>query len=168
MSKAFTKDDAEDAPLLIPRRAPLPDGVPNYVTESGLLALRTELSELVQARASVLADPERQRDANALSARIAELEGRLGSAELVPATGQPRDQVRFGATVSVLSANGAERQYRIVGVDEADPSEGRIAFVAPLARALLGKSVGEQTLVRTPHGEETIEVTAIRYDERSD
>lgn len=163
MSKAFTKDDADDTPLLVPRRAPLPDGVPNYVTESGLAALRAELSELLQARAALLPDPERLRDSQILAARIAELEARLASADLVPSAGQARDKVRFGASVSVLSANGAERHYRIVGVDEADASAGRVAFTAPIARALLGKSVGDEAEVRTPHGVETIEITAISY-----
>jgi transcription elongation factor GreB len=164
VSKAFTKDDADDTPLLIPRRPPLPDGVPNYVTESGLAALRAELIELTQARAAIVAAPERLRETQVLAARIAELESRLASAELVPAAGQPRDEVRFGASVSVVLPNGAERHYRIVGVDEANAREGRVAFVAPIARALLGKSVGEEACVRTPHGEESLEVIAIRYD----
>lgn len=164
MSKAFTKDDADDAPLLVPRRAPLPDGVPNYVTESGLAALRAELVELTQARAALLPAPERLRDSQILAARIAELEGRIASAEVVPRAGQSQEQVRFGASVSVLSADGAERHYRIVGVDEANPAAGRVAFVAPIARALLGKSVGDEAIVRTPHGAEALEITAIDYD----
>lgn len=164
MSKAFTKDDAEDAPLLIPRRAPLPDGVPNYVTESGLAALRAELVELTQARAALLPAPESRRDAQILAARVAELEGRIASAEVVPPAGQPRDQVRFGASVSVLSPHGAQRRYRIVGVDEANPAEGRVAFMAPIARALLGKSVGDEAIVRTPQGAEALEITAIEYE----
>jgi transcription elongation factor GreB len=164
VSKAFTKDDADDAPLLVARRAPLPAGVPNYVTESGLAALRAELSELTQARAALLPDPERLREMQMLAARIAELETRLASAELVPAARQPRDEVRFGASVSVRLPNGAERHYRIVGVDEANAAEGRVAFVAPIARALLGKSVGDEARVHTPHGEESLELTSIRYE----
>jgi transcription elongation factor GreB len=164
VSKAFTKDDADDAPLLVPRRAPLPAGVPNYVTESGLAALRIELSELTQARATLLTDPERLRETQMLAARIAELEARLASAELVPAAGQPRNEVRFGASVGVRLPNGAERHYRIVGVDEANAAAGRVAFVAPIARALLGKSVGDEARVRTPHGEESLELISIRYD----
>jgi transcription elongation factor GreB len=164
VSKAFTKDDADDTPLLIPRRAPLPDGVPNYVTESGLAALRAEMIELTQARASLVTAPERLREAQILAARIGELETRIATAELVPPAAQPRDEVRFGASVSVLSPNGAERHYRIVGVDEANAAEGRVAFTAPIARALLGKSVGEEARVRTPHGEDSLEIVSIRYD----
>ena len=59
--------------------------------------------------------------------------------------------------------SGGERRYEIVGVDEADVAHGRVAFVAPLARALLGKRVGDVALLRTPRGEEELEVLAIDY-----
>jgi transcription elongation factor GreB len=63
----------------------------------------------------------------------------------------------------VRTESGDERRYRIVGVDEADVAHGRVAFVAPLARALLGKKVGDGATVRTPGGEEELEVLAIAY-----
>jgi transcription elongation factor GreB len=71
---------------------------------------------------------------------------------------------RFGAEVTVRNLAGAVRSYRIVGVDEADASRSAIAFVAPLARALLGKRVGDVALVVTPAGEDELEILAIRYD----
>jgi transcription elongation factor GreB len=63
---------------------------------------------------------------------------------------------------------GRDRSYQIVGVDEADPSSGRITFVAPLARALLGRSLGESLSVRTPHGEEELDIVEISYPDSQD
>lgn len=166
VSKAFTKDDDQGVPPLVPRRAPLPAGVPNYVTPRGLRALRSELTELeaelVRARSG--AQESERAPAAVLVERIAELESRIGSAAVVTSPEQPPDEVRFGARVTVRSPAGVERTYQLVGVDEAKASEGRIAFFAPLARALLGKRAGEAALVRTPQGEEELEIVRFEYD----
>ncbi len=170
MSKAFTKDDdAGEPPLVLPRRAPLPADTPNYVTSRGLLLLKTELRAQHQLRSGGALGSEAQHAReNALQAgRIAELEARLASAILVDAALQPKDEVRFGASVSVRNARnvtGTERRYRIVGVDEADAKSGAIAFVSPLARSLLGKRIADVALLTTPVGDEELEILAISYD----
>lgn len=167
MSRAFTKEDDAGAPPLVPPRAPLPPGTPNYVTLRGLAALRDELGTLLRERGSLAPDEpagERTRQAAALTQRITELEARLGSAMLVEPPSEGRDEVRFGATVRIQSAAGKTRTVRIVGVDEADAAAGRIAFVAPLARALLGKRAGDVALVRTPHGEDEVEILSLDYE----
>jgi transcription elongation factor GreB len=164
VSRAFVKDDAERAPL-VPRRAPLPAGTRNYVTPRGLRLLHDERDALVRE----LSERERfegagHADSVALRARIAELEARLASAERVdPASGAP-DVVRFGACVTIRGPGNGERTIRIVGVDEANAAEGRIAFVAPVARALLGKRLGESANLKTPRGDEEVEVVAIQFD----
>lgn len=168
MSKAFTKDDdAGEAPAFVSRRAPLPVGTPNYVTERGLGLLRAELAkELERSAGSELSgsDAERARASALHAAHVAEIEARLASAVLVERSLQPRDEVRFGARVTVRTGSGAERSFRIVGVDEADAAGGAIAFAAPLARALLGKRAGDAALVKTPAGEDELEVLSIDYD----
>jgi transcription elongation factor GreB len=171
VSKAFTKDDDQAVAPLVPRRAPLPAGVPNYVTERGLAALRAEFaelsSELARARAQQAASASEQAQVlAALNERAAELEARIGSAEVVRAPDALPSEIRFGARVTVRSPAGAERTYQIVGVDEADAGAGRIAFIAPLARALLGKRAGESALVHTPHGEEELEIVRLEYAAR--
>jgi transcription elongation GreA/GreB family factor len=98
-----------------------------------------------------------------LDARLAELEDRLASAELVSPERLSHDEVRFGAQVTVRDGSGEQRVYRIVGVDEADARKGSVAFVSPLARALLGKHAGDSASVRTPQGDQEIEVIAIEY-----
>jgi transcription elongation factor GreB len=167
VSKAFTKEEATDAPLVLSRRAPLPDGVPNYVTAAGLAAYRAELDALLRERAALMhLEPASDvpHPLAALNLHIAELESRIGSAELVELGHEPGDEVRFGARVTVRNPARAEHTYQIVGVDEADAPAGRIAFVAPLARALLGKRVGDAVVVRAPHGDDELEVLAIHYD----
>jgi len=95
MSKAFTKDDAGEAPLLVPPRAPLPPGVPNYVTARGLALLRAELAELEAERARLNGDerdPERARKLVVTDARRADLAARIAAANLVDPRGQPHDR----------------------------------------------------------------------------
>ena len=148
LSKAFTREDGAEPPPLVPPRAPLPEGVPNYVTERGLAQLREELAALPAERAS--------------AERRAELERRIASAEVVPPRAEPQGTVRFGATVTV-DGRGGRRRYQIVGVDEAAAASGKIAFVSPLARALLGRVAGDTVRVRTPRGEEELEIVAVEY-----
>lgn len=146
VSKAFTKDDRPDEPLVVRHRPALPDGVPNYITRRGLEALRAELAR---------AEP---------GARRVELEQRIAAAVAAPPPAD-RDVIRFGARVTLRGSDGEVRQVQLVGVDEADAASGRIAFVAPLARALLGRRVGEMATVRAPGGAEDLEVVAIAYDD---
>ena len=164
MSKAFTKDDASEEPLVVPTRRPLPAGAPNYVTPRGLESLRAELHRLHDERPAVgtaSSEPERAHTRAAANARVRELEERITSAVVVDPSAQPRDEVRFGACVTVRGESGRDRRYEIVGVDEADAAKGRVGFAAPLARALLGKRVGDAVTLRTPRGEEELEVVAI-------
>jgi transcription elongation factor GreB len=166
VSKAFTSEETPDEPALVAPRPPLPEGVTNFVTERGLGLLRVEQSALVAERGRIETLDEGDTRARALavwSQRHAALEQRLASATLVEAANQPQHEVRFGARVALRGEDGRERHYRIVGVDEAEPAAGRIAFVSPLARALLGLKVGDSALVRTPRGEEELEVCAIDY-----
>ncbi len=166
MSKAFTKEDAVETAIVVPGRAPLPAGASNYVTPRGLELLRAESRELARERAEAeggLDGADRTHALAVLNRRKADLDERLASAVVVSAPEEPGDEVRFGAAVSVRGEDGRERSYRIVGVDEANPSEGRIAFVSPLARALLGRRAGDAATVRTPRGDEELEVLAVSY-----
>jgi transcription elongation factor GreB len=159
VSKAFTKDDGPAEAPILRRRAPLPAGVPNYVTPRGLRALREELATLDAGAPSGPNAP----DVQAHAARRTELEQRIASA-VVPPPPADRTEIRFGARVRAASTGGDVRDIQIVGVDEADPAAHAIAFVAPLARALLGRRAGDVVSVRTPGGEEELTVVAVAYD----
>jgi transcription elongation factor GreB len=87
---------------------------------------------------------------------------------LVDPPAAPTDEVRFGAKVIARDAEGRERHLQIVGVDEANGREGKVAFVAPIARALLGRRRGDRVTLRSPRGEEELEVVDIEYDEHLD
>ena len=171
MSKAFTKDDAWDEPVVVPPRPPLPAGVPNYVTPRGLRLLRAELAELEAERHRLDSarsdDVEWRRHQTVMARRLAELTARLASAEVIDPRRQPHDRVRFGASVMLRTVAGdragEERRLSIVGVDEADASTGRVAFVAPIARAVLGCAVGETVSLDTPRGEELLEIVSIDF-----
>lgn len=167
MSRAFVKDDAPDSPVMVPPRAPLPQGVPNYVTPRGLALLRDELAALEAERSrlnATAAGDERTRSLALNAGQVAQLSARMASAQVVDPATQPPDEVRFGATVT-LSARTAPhtRRFTIVGVDEADPLAGSVAFTSPIARAVMGRRVGETALLRTARGEEPLEVVAVSY-----
>ena len=162
VSRAFVKEGSAEPPLVVPR-APLPAGVPNYVTRRGFLELQRERSALEAARPT---EDEGESGAGALAshhARLGALELRLANAVLVDSSTQPHDEVRFSATVTLRDEAGHERRYRIVGVDEADPAAGRIAFVAPLARELIGKRLGDSVSLRQQGMATEFEIVAIDY-----
>lgn len=173
MSRAFVRDDAPGEPPIVPPRAPLPEGVPNYVTPRGLRLLREEQAALKEERGRLTAaragadgpeEAERQRRLEVVAGRLSDLARRLATARLVDPEGASPDVVRFGATVTVTAEGGDTRTVQIVGVDEADAAHGRVAFTSPIARALVGKHLGEAATLRTPHGEEALTVASISYD----
>ena len=133
--------------------------MPNYVTTRGLRALRDELVALDAGARSEANAP----DAQAHAARRTELEQRIASA-VIPPPPADRTEIRFGARVRAATTGGDVRDLRIVGVDEAQPAVNAIAFVAPLARALLGRRAGDVVSVQTPGGEEELTVVAVAYD----
>lgn len=96
--------------------------------------------------------------------RLAHLARMMKDAKVVdPARQQARDQVRFGATVELADGDDQRRSLTIVGDDEAEASEGRVGWSAPIARALIGARVGDERIVRLPSGEKSYEVMEIRY-----
>ncbi len=142
MSRAFVKDDADDDPVVVPARAPLPDGVPNRVTPDGLAALEDERAalEVDLERARREADPRAEA---AAAGRLDAVRARLASARVVEVPEVP-EVADVGVVVALQRADGARVRFRIVGVDEADPAADRVAFTAPVAAAAIGKRVGER------------------------
>jgi transcription elongation factor GreA len=97
--------------------------------------------------------------------RIAEIEAKLSNAQIVDVTTLPKSgRVVFGVTVEVADADtGEELRYRIVGEDEADSKQGLISINSPMARALIGKSVGDVAQVKTPSGQRELELVKVEY-----
>ncbi len=99
-----------------------------------------------------------------LEGRIAELQNKIATAEVVDPTEIKSDRVVFGATVTVLDTEEeVEATYQIVGIDEADVRSGKISIMSPLARALIGRKSGEQVVVHSPKGEKEYEIIRFRF-----
>lgn len=169
MSRGFVKeDDQEEAPF-IPPRAPLPDGVTNYVTPRGMRLLLEERTRLEQERASARgSDDERRRAKAEIDGRLALLNERIVTARPMEPAAEPPADVRFGTTVTVAyhsgPQQGSQRKLTIVGVDEANAAELRISFISPLARALMGKRQGEKVNIILGNTQQELEVLEIDRD----
>src|SRR5688572_28019470 len=179
MSKAFVKDEGE-APEEQDHAAPqLPPTGKNYITPAGYARLEAELRKLVEverpevvktvAWAASLGDRSENADYTYGKRRLREIDRRvrflikrLESAEVVRSAGRETDQVFFGATVRVKSASG-EKTVTIVGVDEVDPANGRVSWISPIAKALLKAREGDTVTLRTPAGEERLEILEVTY-----
>lgn len=97
--------------------------------------------------------------------RIQEIEGKLADAQIIDIAKLPAgDKVIFGVTVTLLDMDtDKEIRYKIVGEDEADIKVGKISVMTPIARALIGKSVGDAVVVSTPGGDHEYEIDQVEY-----
>ena len=99
-----------------------------------------------------------------IEGRVMELEDKISRAEIIDVSKLSGKQVKFGATVTVIDEDTEEKTvYQIVGEDEADIKAKRLAITAPLARALVGKSVGDTVEVTTPGGSKSYEITKVVF-----
>jgi len=100
-----------------------------------------------------------------VEAKIAELESKMSKFEIIDTKNLKGDKVVFGATVKIENVETDEiKKYRIVGPDESDISRGDISVLSPLARALVGKKVGYETVVNAPGGEIEYEIVEINFE----
>jgi transcription elongation factor GreA len=97
-----------------------------------------------------------------LEGRINDLESKVGGAEVIDAP-SGGDRVTFASTVRLEDEAGKEVRYWIVGSDEADPTKGRISILAPLARTLIGKRVGDAVTAQLPGGKKTFEILEVNF-----
>lgn len=156
MSRGFIKEgDQEEIPM-VPPRAHLPKGMPNYVTREGLEALNKEREDLENERVAASGNYIMS---NFIDAKMKLLIDRINTAVEVDMTKANKETVSFGAYVKY---NG--RTVRIVGVDEADFSKGLLSFTSPVAKALVGRKVGEKFEIKIPKGTENIEIQGIWYE----
>lgn len=99
-----------------------------------------------------------------IEGRVAELEDIISRADVIDVSNMDGDQVRFGATVTLADEDSDEEVvYQIVGAHEADIKEGRLSVHAPLARALIGKHIGDSVEVNTPGGGRSYEIVDVRF-----
>ena len=156
------------------------DRSPRFITPQGFARVRAEYEELfgnerpkiveTVSWAASLGDRSENADyqygkrrLREIDRRVRFLRQRLERVQVVdPAAQTRRDKVFFGATVTYARADDREVTVTIVGIDEADSGAGRISWVSPVARALLGAGIGDVVRVRTPQGLESVEIVTIR------
>ena len=154
---------------------------PNYISPSGYAALRAEYDQLFAAERPALVETiawaagngDRSENGDYIYGRkrLREIDRRLGflsrrmkAAKVVdPAQAPDRSRVYFGATVTIADDDDNHRELTLVGDDEADATQGRIGWNAPLARALRTAAVGDVRRVTLPAGEKEYEVIAVTY-----
>jgi len=165
MSRGFVKeDDLELAGTDLPER-PLSPHV-NYVTPNGLQQLQQTVRSLEKERTNYTArkeDPNAQQKLAEIDRDLRYFVARLESAQPVDPAQQPRHTVLFGATVTVEDEEGEQQLFRIVGEDEADIAQQKVSYVSPVAKALLGRKVGDSTLWQRPAGPLQLEILKIEY-----
>lgn len=166
MSRGFVKEDDQEEVPMVPPRADLPAGVTNYVTPKGMEALKDEKGRMIEEREALdtANENERRIALNHINAKLQLLNIRILSAKVVDLNDQPKDEVRFGAVVTLkIGAAQKLQKYQITGVDEADISKGKISFVSPIARLLTNKKVGEKALLKLAKEGRVFEIMDIAY-----
>ncbi|MBY0355740.1 MAG: transcription elongation factor GreB [Rickettsiales bacterium] len=182
MSKAFTREpDADDDGELPEAPEPVPAGTRNYMTPKGFASLQAEYRQLlkverpkiVEVVAWAAGNGDRSENGDyiygkkrlrEIDRRLRYLTKRLEDAEIVDqAKQQALEQVFFGATVTYERNDGCQHIVQLVGSDEANASQGKISWLSPVARCLMKSRVGDEVTLRSPGGEEMLEILEIRY-----
>lgn len=170
MSRAFVKEnDLEHAGIDVPER-PV-SAHPNYVTPNGLKQLEAEADRLEQARLALKSeqkdsaeqDPMARQKIAMIDRDLRYIGARLSSAILVDNTQNPdANTVLFGATVTVEDEDGELHVFTIVGEDEADMACNKVSYLSPIAKALIGRKVGDNVEWQRPIGNTQLTIIEIR------
>jgi len=165
VSKAFTRESDEAQADEIPALRFRPAGVRNYITKEGADRMRRRLLDLQEERRILGSQPGNPNSSPALKRLELEcqkLQSILESATIAEPPADP-ERVALGAWVRLRDRDGAEEIYQIVGVEEADPDDGRISSASPLARALLNRRAGEKVHFQISAGKRELTILSVRY-----
>lgn len=157
MSVAFTREEDLEATAADLVDRPISPH-PNHVTPEGLAMIEAELTAARAAYSGAQVKGAIEADRTAMARATRDLRywsARRASAQLLETT--PDGRVRFGGAVTIEREDGRTQTWRIVGEDEADPAQGSVSHVSPLARALMGKRVGDEATVAG----QTVEIVAV-------
>lgn len=152
----------------------------NYITPEGLAKLKAEYHELmhverpklVEVVAWAASNGDRSENADyqygkrrlrEIDKRVHFLTKRIEDAEIVDPKQMKGTKVLFSATVTLLNEDGNELTYQIVGEDEFDPKQGKISWKSPVAKALLGKNIGDEVKLIKPSGEEIVTIEEVVF-----
>ena len=153
---------------------------PNYMTPRGLKALQDEAQNLIKVErpevvktvAWAASNGDRSENADhiygkrrlrQIDSRLKYLTEKIETAHIVDPEKHQGDKVVFGATVTIEEEDGEQKTFQIVGEDEINTEGGRISWKSPMAKALLGKQVGDEVLVRKPKGDTWVEIVQLDF-----
>lgn len=156
---------AETFPLTLAGKEKLEVELKRLVTEERPAVVKAIEEARSHGDLSENADYDAAKDRQGyIEARISEIQGQLASAQVINVSEIQAENIVFGATVKVLDIDtDKEMQYQIVGVPEADVDKGKISVASPIARALIGKFIGDQADVKAPGGVKSYEIVEIQY-----
>ncbi len=181
MSKAFTREEEAELEEDVAEEEQTPAPAARYITPEGFARLRAELDDLWKVQrpkitgevSAAAAQGDRSENAEyiygkkklrEIDRRIRYLSKRLDSLTVVDPKAQAQtDKIFFGAWFTIEDEDGRQATYRIVGPDEFEVKSGQISIESPLAKALIGRSVGEDAVVNRPKGEVEVVVLKIWY-----
>ena len=166
MSRGFVKEDDQEEVPVVPQRAYLPEGVPNFVTRAGMDQLLAEKQVLIDEKENLTntSENEKRIALNFINAKLQLLINRIAEAKVVDLKEQPQNEIRFGATVTLKTeVSGNIRIFQIVGVDEADIAKNKISFISPLAKALINKKTGDKITLKQIREDNVFEIMDITY-----
>lgn len=166
MSRGFVKEDDQEEIPIVPQRAYLPEGMANFVTPEGMNQLLAEKQMLEDERNNLndFNENEKRIGLNYINAKLQLLNNRIAEAKIININEQPQDEIRFGAKISLKAeASGNIQTFQIVGVDEADISQGKVSFISPIARALINKKAGDKIILKQAGKDVIFEITSISY-----
>jgi transcription elongation factor GreB len=162
------------------RWRPPPEKSSPYITPEGALSMKVQLAglwslrrnDVVPALSAAAAEGDRSENAEyiyrkkqlgEIDRKIRYLSKRLDVMKVVDQVPANQDKVYFGAWVELLDEHSQQRTYRIVGADETDAARGYISIDSPMARALIGRTLGDSIRVQLPEGQVELEVLAVSY-----
>ncbi|MEQ9424842.1 MAG: GreA/GreB family elongation factor [Cyclobacteriaceae bacterium] len=166
MSRGFVKEEDQETVPIVPPRPALPEGVVNYVTCVGMNELLAEKESLISEKDNLDSTNENEKRiaVNYINAKLQSLNKRIASARAIDLNDQPKDEIRFGAWVTLeIDKPRKTQKYQIVGIDEADISKGKISFISPIAKLLNRKKVGDKVTLKLAKGERVFKVIEICY-----
>ena len=166
MSRGFVKEDDQEEVPIVPQRAYLPQGVTNFVTPGGMEQLLAERQSLEDEKAGLnnFTEKDKRIELNYINTKLQLLNNRIAEARVVNPDEQPRDEIRFGATITLKTeATNTLQTFQIVGVDEADISKGKVSFLSPVSRGLINKKIGDRVTLKQSGKDVVVEVVSILY-----
>jgi len=166
MSRGFVKEDDQEEVPIVPQRAHLPEGVTNFVTPFGMNQLLAEKQVLVNEKNNLnnTNENEKRIAENYINAKLQLLNNRIVEAKIINLNGQPQNEIRFGATITLkMEASKNIQTFQIVGVDEANISKGKVSFISPIAKVSINKKIGDKVILKQAKKDIVFEIIDISY-----